>query len=314
MPSRTCPNCKSLLGLNDYYFCSNCGTVLSADLVQKPSVVKTSLYVVSQSPFAKFSHELLLKFQKETSKHLTKKNVFLGFVAVLIISNLILFLLLTNKSFFFPGKENKVAVNVPNVLDLGLGTSSGVFGAQSISQFVPKNAGFYLEGFDYKGLLNKYLPNAVPYRENILRSQNLLDGHFVIFSTKVNGYWEWTGIFTPTDPRAVQAELEAVNLGSLKYKFMEDKLVITSKEEILKDVEDSGNNTALNVTLSPPFAVTKAKLPKDGQLLIMFLTADSKEIFTQLRGFSLNPAMTFLMEQLLKSGYNDFVIKDLSVK
>jgi hypothetical protein len=315
MPNRICPKCEATLRNTDYYFCSNCGAALSANLIKKPSVIKTSLYVVSQTPSSKFFRELLLKFHKEASKYVTRKNVFLTFVAVLILLNVFLVLILTNRlPLFSKTKEQGTAVVQPNVLDLGLSTSSQVFGSDSISKYVPKNAGFYLEGFDYKGLLLKYLPENVPYKEVIIKSQTMLGGHFVVFSTKINGYWEWTGIFMPVDPKAIEEELKIVNLGHLKYKLMDDKLVVTTKEEILKDVEDSINQTAINVTLTPAYATTKAKLPKDGQLLIMFLTSDSKEILKQMQNYPLSPIMTSSIDQLIKSGYNEFVIKDLSVK
>jgi hypothetical protein len=312
MPNRICPKCKSALGITDYYFCSNCGTALSANLVQKPSITKTSLYVVSQTSSSKFFHELLLKFHKEASKYVTKKNVFLGFIAVLILSNVFLVIMLTDRSILFPKpKEQSVVLAQPNVIDLGLGTPSQVFGSDDISKYVPKDASFYLEGFNYDDLISKFLPENVPYKETIVKSQTMLGGHFVAFSTKVNGYWEWTGVFMPVNPKLIEEDLKSENLGSVKYKLIGDKLVVTTKEEILKAVEDSMNQTAVNITLTPAYAAAKAKLPKDGQLLVMFLTSDSKEVVKQIQSYPLSTTMASSLDQLIKSGYNEFVIKDL---
>ncbi len=325
MPTRICPNCRSYLGNNDYYFCSSCGTALDSNLAQPLNVVRVTDYRFRPQVHSKYLHELVVRFREKMSEKEPRRIAFLVLTAAAVIIYTFLLIGFLQKfpnvgSMLLGSSEPKLSeekngvipealIPFPNSLSISSINSEivGQFGSDSITTYVPKRAEVYAECFCLKNASRTLLQSS-SYNDLIQQFAPNLGNHFALFGVKDEDDWEGAGIFTVEDKGEVEKLLEDLEIEDVSVELVGDKLVVATSDDLIDEIKDSGEQLALNITQSSIFAASRAKLPKEGLGIILFLTPESKGVLKVIDEFTTIAEFKTLVEELSKSSYNELVI------
>jgi hypothetical protein len=321
MPERICEKCDHKLGSYEHYFCSNCSAVLPQDQVLGVSVKKT--YKYSASERNPNQREILKEIKGAVVKArnlFTPQELLIGAASVAV-------LLLTFGSFivyktvldrYTPGdiaESNEPIGSVitapvnENILDLGLSFRSEMFGSDRITDHIPAEADFYFEAHDFKSFAELFLEKDVPYKELLRASISLFADHFAVFSLEIEEERHWGAVFITRDMGLITWALEGVDEDKVGFKLMGNMLIGATHEDIFDMVESSKDRLILSIADKPDYAVSKAKLPRDGQALIIFLSEESKDaVESAVKNLS-HDKLEGYMEEIVNSGYNELVIR-----
>ena len=307
---RICPKCNSVLGSFDHYFCSTCGNSLEGDVVQPVTFTRTTYFTVPSNSRTEFLNKAVEVVRGKVEVLLSSKNLVMG------LSALLLLVLAVGVIYYLVNQSNKEAVPSANpqnksefTINLNIPAKSGLFGSDTIAENVPDDVELYIEGFDYDWISSLYLEDGRFKEEFLGIFSRLFSDHYALFAVREKGRWTWTAVFIPRDMGTITRELEEVSVPGAQFKLIGDRFIVSTEEELFEDVEEARSKTDLNLPLTPEYVSSKAKLEKEGKILIIFFNDESKEVLKSKTAEISSAKLSDLVEQILKSGYNELVIK-----
>lgn len=324
MPTRICSNCRNYLGSNDYYFCSSCGNALDSNLIQPLDIVRVTTYVPQETFQSKYLKKAINWVKKIVVEKESQKILFLILSVVAVILYTFLVVAFLNK---FPGVGDKLmgtnrkttdvreeasetTTPRPNVVSISLlkSTNSGTFGSENILSFVPKDADIFVECFCLKESVQSLLETS-PHYPLVKQLEPGLQEHFALFGINTEEGWEGGGVFIPKDVEEVEKIVEEIELEEAYFEIINGKLIVATKEDIIREVEYSSNGETLSLAQSPLFVSATVGLPKEGLGMLLLLTDDGKEMLNFVGETTVVGGLKTLVEELSKSGYNELIIK-----
>jgi hypothetical protein len=319
MSERICPKCQKRLGSNEHYFCSACGAALPPGLTLHVDIIQRSVY--SPPPknpeivtYAKGAIEAL----KKARGMFTKEEITVGLAGlavILITFTVFLYYQSVQRSMEVasPGeaavRDDLSAQADSRIMDLELNFKSALFGADRITDFIPRDVDFYWESYDYGGVLDTVLEKDIPYKELLRASRSLLGDHFAVFSLELGGNREWGAVFIPRDLGLLTWALEEIKEDKVSFRLVGDKLVAATHDDIFVMVDNAQRGVELNLADKPQYVTTRVLLPNDGQMLVMFLSDEAKEaIEASVKNLS-HDSLDAYIDKILKSGYDGLVVR-----
>jgi hypothetical protein len=287
--------------------------MLDPSLTVPFGVTKTYYYYLPAGSLATVLYKRWTSVATRARSHVNKKTVFYSLAALfsMIFSFSVYYTLNTvvgNPSAPVKQDSPETVVGGPSSMTWEYKMKSSVFGSDTIMDFVPEDALLYIEGFDYKEVTSLYLQDGKKDLDMINRSNMLLSDHFVVFLTKEEESYAWTGVFIPKDMGIVTSLLEGMDFDHIKFRIIDGKLIVTNVENVFTKVESARNKTSLNIALNPNFALAKGKLDKTGQLMVVFLDEGSKEVLKETTGISSSKTLQKMVDEVMKTGYNELVV------
>lgn len=305
MSERICPKCHQKLGSYDNYFCSNCGIELE-EASNDSSTLKSKIYYASnflekQSKFA---------LPKIT---FTKKNLRLILSVILILGmgiGLRYGLVLIDKYVLqVPDQEVATPIAYPGtVLDLDLPLESDFFGSDQVFEYVPSYVSSYIEVHDLVSFAQQYTNIAQISPELLQLLQNNVNDHFIIYSFTIGTDTHWVYMFIPKNVNELAPIANSFYDPYWKVRIVEDRLVVTSNENVFGAIEDAKKGLILNIALNSKFSRLTADLPKEGKILVTFLSSASKEHYINFDDAVFNDAFAELLQTVLSEGTDALVI------
>jgi hypothetical protein len=321
MSARTCPKCKTDLGKNSFYFCSNCGAELSGHLIQPPSIVKITHYTPEPSVVQKYSHELFMKIKYLWSLRHVKKAIFLSSAAVFILVALGVYFKVTGR---FDGiSDLPTIVSLPNpnanvtpvvvptiqkVVEVSLPVSEQMLNSGELLSFVPKDAAVYVEGHNYPAILAHYFNSQDVYKKILSGTSLLMEPQFVAFATENGNSLQWTGIFVPKNVELASQIAEDLTEYGVYFEAINGKIVLSTDREVFEKVKAAADKTEQNLGLTPEFALAKNTLPREGQMQILFFSEEGKTFLRDTAQKTKSASFIKDVELIISSGYNELVI------
>lgn len=307
--NRYCPNCKKQLYAHSHYFCSNCGYVLSDDLIRPniPLRIKKTKINVSDDT-GKPSFNFKFKINRNT------KITFVLLILIIILFFVSMFVIhLLEKRFnrdtaFLTQNIQPEEQNFTNTLDLNLTSNNYTFGSSNLHTYVPLDVDFYLESSDIslfiRSLLKENYENSV-----YLELLNNLSNEFAVYGKKVEDSWILTLVLKVNDLSNATQAISSINLNGWEYQFINEALVITNTPEEFAKITQSSKKIIKNVSHSTKYSSYKALLPKDGQLLFMSFMDKERDYFEPFSLFSFNTYINEIVNSLRNSGYEMLVLR-----
>lgn len=286
--------------------------MLDPNLVKPPEIVKSAKYE-PESTFT--SSKLHLIFSLLNRKEI-KERLFLGFAGLVVIVGLFVFFKLTGGFSLLSSKKSTLEnlEKIPNTktmpgitVNLPDEVQEGALGGNSFYYFVPGGVDIFAEGFFYDNAVDEFFKES-PYYQMLLSSKVLMESHFAVFGVKQGQNWEMGVILQPKDRAKVEAELKELNVEGLKYKMIEDKLVLSTNGSIIDQIESSRSGNSKNLSLDPRYVKIRSSLPAQGIGMVLILSEKGREALLLLKEKTLSTELKGLVDEISKSSYNELVI------
>ena len=290
MDTRICPGCSTPLGNYDSYFCSVCGEHLPAELI----------------PLSKPKHTEVLAAKPALGlfgKHVFAKVGVAVFLCVLGFFGYKAFLLPGLSLFInsLSSKESPLPQQPGASITFGVSPNPGVFGSHEILTYVPADIDLYFESF----ALHSFLSETSGFDPKLAGlAQGLFEEHFAVFARAD----AWTVILVPKDTKVLSEILKDAQPGYWFYRVYDNKLIITNNEFVFADVEAAKKETVKNVKQTPSFARASAKLPNEGNGMLVFITPQGKKLLEDLKTGSDNARLKAALSTLSEKGYDEAII------
>ncbi|EKD99546.1 MAG: hypothetical protein ACD_22C00234G0005 [uncultured bacterium] len=317
MSQRLCPKCKRSLTDQENYFCSSCGESLEQSLIKHPLITVKETFVPSRTKAIYGFGLKVWGFIKDNLFHPEiDKSLFITLFSIVLIIGVAIVVIPKLKNFLY---QSSIATNSPlsdtknekkddNLVVLDIGARSGAFYQDNLSAYVPRDSEFYVESGDYVFFADYLLEDLEKYKLMVEKSEMLLNGSFALFGIKIDNNWEGGAILTPKSVAVVEDEVKESSVSEVKLKIIQDKLVIATSEKIFPLVEDAAKGMAPSIEAAPFFASAKAKLPKEGKIIVLFKEVPSKEVISLIIKNIPSDKLKILLEEILKSGYNELIV------
>jgi hypothetical protein len=208
-------------------------------------------------------------------------------------------------------KSVNINGNQKNVITSNLPLTPNSFGRDSIAEYVPANCILFVEINGLK-TFELSIPDIVKIQsaniDNYELLSKLLSDHVGIFAVKNNDYVEW-GVISYTNPEIKELIENEADLNKYwKYKNLESVVILATNESIFKMVSDSNSRYNLNLSLSPKYVLAKSRVPSEGKVQVMAFSDEGLKLIETLKGYSDITPINDILDQVVKSGYNEVVI------
>lgn len=273
MPTRICKVCKIELKNNDYYFCSNCGSILEVNQINTP----------------------ILKDQIIEKIDLTTNNYYLDYFLKVINSfYFIIFVFLMSLGtlifVFFSGNSsnlNKNYISSNNVNEKNIDTCSNflicsTFNKSKISEIVPFDVSLYIEAFDYDTISKYFLQYNNNYSEIVYNLSYLEPTDIVIFTQYINDTEYQTVILNSTkEPNDIIIDMLTKKNSGISFNKLNSYYILSNNPYIMKSIENTLNkiNKSVKDTTEYTLAINKNK---KGQMLIIDYLSSNDDYFNSL--------------------------------
>lgn len=304
MPQRICPKCKSNLYNSSYYFCSFCGEALSDDLVLKPKFDKVK------------EHSLSKKIIK--SQFIQLPKVKFNKYAVFSLSSIVFILVGTYVTYkipifklnleIFQGKISSPllrAGNSHNVLYFKTDSPSEPFTFSDVTSYLPYETDLFIEINNLKELSKVFAYNLLPFNSISEISEKAFLSHSI-----QEGKDAWI-ILLPVkkDDSATLKFTDNFLHSYWKASLNDTFLIITSDGSLFNLVKDIKSQKAKSLDLNPQFQKSLESLPKSGSIMVVILNANGRKQFEDFSTYYKNQQFLNLMDETIKTGYNNFILK-----
>ncbi|RJR27484.1 hypothetical protein C4561_02195 [candidate division WWE3 bacterium] len=313
---RICPTCNNKLGIYDYFFCSVCGTALPSELVNSGySFVKTINFIPEKKKGLEFLHNLKPVLLRVS--HILNLKLVLAVLLVMIAVGFPIYVLIDKYQFgrgLSLKRDTEVTQNVQepnagkNALKLSLSLKSHVFGTDKISEWIPYDADFYVEGQDLNSLADKFVVVKPHYLELAEYVKDNFSQHFAFFGMRVEDEMYWSVVLFPVNPEG------GVNIDLSNYEWLEtlkidDAILIANHPLLLAKSEEAKSRVSRNLQMNPKYILSKNAAPKSGQLYILALTNEGKEESKNKETeFGSSEDLFKIIQSFNQSGLEDVVI------
>lgn len=252
--TRICPTCKSVLGHNDVYFCSNCGNPLPADLIK--TIQKPSLTIkVEAKPRSTFSFDwqkfnpLVILF---LSFIITGGFLFIGYRLFRLNIFMNIFHIKNSQKNTVINSSASIVASTANVIRLPTDFAEGDFNQGNLNSYVPSDVDLLVEGNDISKFADSLLSSGLKIDEKFTsayqQNKEKLKPSFVLFVKKTGGKY---------------------NYGLVIESNTFEPLIITNDTGISNEIPEVLKGMVKGIKLNPVFAAAKSATPSKGQFLIV---------------------------------------------
>lgn len=292
MPNRVCSSCKKNLTSYDYYFCSNCGSVLEFSLTSEP-VLKDQTFVL-YSQYNKHS------FKNKLPDLLTHK-IFL--FIIFVFSIFLFFFSLNYRSVKNLQIQNKKISSVNNFCgDLFI---CGNFLDHNASKYVPLDVELYAESFDFDKLSELLIEYDQEYTELISALKYMQPKHIAMYVKNSSKSLEWAFLLKSDHMPSDRLISYFTNRNNLFFGKIGEYYYISNYSQVYNDLslvkEQKKESIFKDVTFS--YLINKFK---QGQILII---SKSNNVNPWLSSFLTKKELPFIINQIItnltlqKQGY-----------
>jgi len=314
------------LALFDHYFCSVCGTKLPEGLVLPPVPATVEIPVLHVArkrltlniPLRKVIHRIATSVDRRTLFELV---IVLSIVVIAVVFNSALRNSATgisNDSMVTESSESSTTpalVTVPEkrILTSQLDLNSGPFNSNALLNMVPADVVLLMEVNTYKW---PFFQLSSPFFDDIPHffGEDYFADSFVFFATKdastKDSDFSWGFVFKLKKDIPEEVYTSALEEFSWSGVVIDsDKFVFAKDPAVLDLVTNAYSGIAKNITLNPHYVTAVRKLPKDGQMRIMFFGFDGKRALKSLITPETSFELSNLIDRILDFGYNEVVLK-----
>ena len=268
--------------------------------------------------------------------HLSKKLIMAaGLVAVVGVAAVGAIYFTTNRI----KKQQEIAIqnavtpvqrDLRNTIDLGFEQGEIDLGQEDVTDYVPFDAQFYVEGTDFTAA-HALLLGPIDGESLFDGFTGILDNRYVAFGdlvpasefspveeegdedTEVSEEQEgllWKlglVVFVKEEFKDFDA-IEFPELENTYAKKIGDGILVTNYEPYIDEVEETSVNISKNISHSPSFSSARALVPREGQLMFLHLEGEIQDLYNLIDVY--NPGVEFLkhLEQIKTKGYDKFVV------
>lgn len=333
MASRICPKCNSSLHQSDRYFCSSCGEKLPQELINVPSPIRVKDYYALQPLFSFKRIVDSLKKPKDDAENLEQKSAEqidediirkskniefkrqMGMILAVVF--IILSVLFVGLYFFVNIESQNSPENIENnsqtyvntmFMDLQLVENN--FESKLIG-FVPFDALVYIEGTDLHSIVSNYVDaNTLKLSPGLfLEIPELFEKEFVAFAVQYNEKPEWFIVLTPVNSVEMAQLSQELDHDYLRFKMIDDRLVISTHGDSFEIVEAVKNKQALSLSQNPQYVRAKTKVSPIGSLLVIFQEELGREVLRDTAQQNVGSDVFTVLTDIVEANHQELVIR-----
>lgn len=324
MTLRICPTCHSRLTFSDHYYCSTCGARLSVETSNSyvPVKTKTQILKVKNSRWKEISENLeiqtrLNKIKKQPLVEVMVLSMLLGVCFIVYNSIYERYFAVYLKDYIssrFPSNANvKQPLGADNVIRAPFVAMSTSFSDENFSFAVPSKVDLFVEFNDANSILtilgkpgNPEL--NYPVFKYVWGNWELFENRSAFFSRYENNKYKVVFMFITKPDADTNKLITEFPESEYKPKLIGRFFVISNDSGLFSEIDSASRGVSLSLSKNSYYVLYNSKLFKEGFLRIFRFNDSGRKYLLMLRDSITSVPLTDLLDQFIKSGYNEVVV------